>query len=127
MYYLQRELCMYGLVMKKFKLPNPIFELGKIVFKEPLELEVMHIAKETIEFVWPFGMPDTVGRKNNFILGYSEDKRNFKYDLTRHCSYHIGHAFFHYELDPNYTHYHWALLGHLKPLAIEIDEEWGLD
>jgi hypothetical protein len=40
--------------------------------------------------------------------------KRLKEKIYREVIFDLGHSFFHYEGDPNYTHYHWTLVGWLK-------------
>ena len=113
----------------RFELPNPIIELGKITFKEPLVCYDIEVTSNNIYFQWCFGMDDSfnVGVGEPMWLSTKSQKSDWKHKLIRWCEFNIGHAFFHACEDTNYTQLHWALYGNLKPLVEEIDEEYGLE
>jgi hypothetical protein len=96
----------------KLYLPEKFTELGEITCKEPIFVDIYSVNRKTkvVYFTWDFGMDGTVGL-NNFNI---KRVRGLKNKIIADIIFDIGHAFFHYEGDPNYTHYHWALAGWLK-------------
>lgn len=112
---------------KSYELPNPIIELGKITFKEPLVCYDIEVTSNNIYFQWCFGMEDGFPIDFTAPLWLHGLGSDWTQKLTRWCEFNIGHAFFHACEDPNYTQLHWALYGNLKPLVEEIDEEYGLE
>ena len=100
---------------------NKIEELGTVIFKEnPLVVKFFIVVKNVAHIEYDFGMTDEVNlsiKENYFIKsGYRglSKESTAKEIITAMICYDIGHAFFHYELDPNYTKLHWALKGWLK-------------
>jgi hypothetical protein len=106
-------------------LPHSFEELGKMTCKEPISVEVYFIDRKTktAHFRWDFGMEGSVSL-DNFIL-QGRGIKGIKNKILSDVIFDIGHAFFHYEGDPNYTDYHWALAGWLAPriLAEPLPEE----
>ncbi len=110
--------------MKKIYLPNPIIELGKITFNQPIYVTITHIDEtaKRIFFEWDFGMEDEFIYDSCWLdlnqIAKLEDK------IIAVCKFELGHAFFHCPDDPNYTPYHWALRGWYKDKVTL--EEYGL-
>ena len=48
---------------------------------------------------------------NKYSSGHIKGLKN---KIVADVYFDVKHAFFHYEGDPNYTQYHWALYGWLK-------------
>lgn len=96
----------------KLHLPEKFTELGEITCKEPVYIDVYYVNRKTkvVYFTWDFGMDGTVGL-NSFNIKHL---KGLKKKIISDIIFDIGHAFFHYEGDPNYTHYHWALYAWLK-------------
>lgn len=64
--------------------------------------------------------------KHNWLVnGYNGlSKESTEEDVLMHSLiYDLFHAFCHTEMDPNYTHYHWALYGWLKDRAKVTEPE----
>jgi hypothetical protein len=96
----------------KLYLPEKFVELGEVICKEPIYIDVYYVDRKEkfVYFCWDFGMNGTVGLKS-FNLA---DVKGLKNKIMSDVIFDIGHAFFHYKGDPNYTHYHWALYAWLK-------------
>lgn len=96
----------------KLYLPEKFTELGEITCKEPIYIDVYYVDRKAkiVYFIWDFGMDGTVSL-NNFNI---KNIKGLKNKILADVIFDIGHAFFHYEGDPNYTHYHWALRAWLK-------------
>lgn len=96
----------------KLYLPERFTELGEITCKEPIYIDVYYVDRKikVVYFQWDFGMEGKVGL-NSFNI---EHLKGLKKKILADIIFDIGHAFFHYEGDPNYTHYHWALKAWLK-------------
>jgi len=109
----------------KIELPNSFFELGLIKLKEPISIELYYVDRRQHRayFTWDFGM-DCEVFLNSFMLTSRVTSRyqRLKNKVLMQIKYDLGHAFFHYEGDPNYTHYHWALAGWLKDRVEAVDE-----
>ena len=120
--------------LRKIIFPERIVEGGRwIEFKTGLlSFECFHIDGITmadptkvahIEF--DFGLQTQIHLlpQNNFILSHmhkdATDEERMAYDVT----FDLFHAFHHTNVDPNYTHYHWALYGNLKD-RVEIGEDY---
>jgi hypothetical protein len=86
-------------------LPNPIKEIGTILFKNPICIRDIYCNKGKVYFTWDFGMDSEVELTDININDFEE----LKAKLIEDCVFHLGHAFFHTQHDPNYTAYHWAL------------------
>lgn len=114
----------------KLYLPEKFTELGEITCKEPIYVDIYYVdrKRKVVYFKWDFGMDGTVGL-NSFNIKHMQGFTIRRVDLVdcniKHIKglknkiladiiFDIGHAFFHYEGDPNYTHYHWALYAWLK-------------
>jgi hypothetical protein len=99
-------------------LPTRFEELGQITCKEPISINVWHVdrKKKIVHFFWDFGMEGTVHLKNWVLEG--RGIKRLKEKILADVIFDVGHAFFHYEGDPNYTTYHWALAGWLKGRVI---------
>jgi hypothetical protein len=103
----------------KLYLPNRFTELGEITCKSPIYIEVYSLDRKAkiVYFHWDFGMDGVVGL-NSFNI---KNIKGLKNKIISDVIFDIGHAFFHYEGDPNYTHYHWALKAWLKD-RVDITE-----
>ena len=109
----------------KLYLPEKFIELGKIICKKPIYVDVYHVDRKekVVYFTWDFGMDGTVSL-NNFNIQHVKGLKN---KILKDIIFDIGHAFFHYEGDPNYTHYHWGLRGWLKDRVKTNDFEQVLE
>ena len=96
----------------KIYLPEKFTELGEITCKESIYVDVYYVDRKAkvVYFTWDFGMDGTVGL-NNFNIKHLKGLKN---KILADIIFDVGHAFFHYKGDPNYTHYHWALYAWLK-------------
>jgi hypothetical protein len=96
----------------KLYLPEKFQELGEFTCKEPIYIDVYNVDRRfgLVYFTWDFGMDSSFSLKN-FTCRHL---KRLKHKIYREIIFDVGHAFFHYEGDPNYTHYHWALKGWLK-------------
>ena len=107
-------------------LPTQFHEIGQITCKEPISIDVYYIDEQTERayFRWDFGMEGVVHLKNWILEGKKiEGVQN---RILADVIFDIGHAFFHYEGDPNYTSYHWALTGWLRD-RIQAEDSQGED
>ena len=102
-------------------LPPEFHEIGKITCKDPISISVYYIDEKTDRayFTWDFGMEGIVHLKNWILEGKKIEGVIER--ILADVLFDIGHAFFHYEGDPNYTSYHWALTGWLRD-RIQADE-----
>lgn len=110
-----------------------LFGYGYVKFRSPLKISVLIYHKEQLAiYEYDFGMEDkvSVDPKKNYLVKY-RDRNNPSTDpvktVLNTVLYDIEHAFFHYEGDPNYTHTHWALRGHLSDRIEELAEWWDVD
>lgn len=96
----------------KLYFPEKFTELGEIFCKEPIYIDVYSVDRKEkiVYFTWDFGMDGEVGL-NSFNI---QDVKGLRNKIIKDIIFDIGHAFFHYEGDPNYTYYHWALRSWLK-------------
>jgi len=96
----------------KLYLKKHFVEIGLISCKEPIYINVYYVDRKVkvVYYTWDFGMNGAVNL-NNFNV---KNIKGLKNKIAADIYYDIGHAFFHYEGDPNYTHYHWALYAWLK-------------
>jgi hypothetical protein len=104
-------------------LPKEFCELGHIACKQPIAIEVYYIDRrtKTAHFTWDFGMEGSVDLENFILKG--KKIQGIKNKILSDVIFDLGHAFFHYEGDPNYTPYHWALAGWLKDRVVATDIE----
>lgn len=107
----------------KLKIPETIQELGIIKCKEPIYIDIYHVDRHNhlAYFTWDFGM-DCKVFLDSWMLE-SRAPKGIKKKVMKQIEYDLGHAFFHYEGDPNYTYYHWALCAWLKDRVILDDGE----
>lgn len=96
----------------KLYLPEIFEELGEVRCKEPIWIDVYYVDRKAkvVHFVWDFGMEGKAGL-NNFNVAHL---KRLKDKILADVIFDVGHAFFHYEGDPNYSHYHWALKAWLR-------------
>lgn len=96
----------------KLYLKKHFVEIGLVTFKEPIYIDVYYVDRKAkvAYYTWDFGMDGAVNL-NNFNV---KNIKGLKNKIAADVYFDIGHAFFHYEGDPNYTHYHWALYAWLK-------------
>lgn len=106
------------------ELPNEIRELGLIRFKELVSINLYYVDRKNkiAYFEWDFGM-DAKVYLDSYMLE-ERASRKIKDKIMMQIQYDLGHAFFHYDGDPNYTYYHWALYGMLRDRVELIDEEF---
>lgn len=109
----------------KIYLLNPIIELGKITFDEPIYVDLYYVDRKnkTAHFTWDFGMDDQVNL-DCFIFGklcQHSAIKGIKNKVIRICEFELGHAFFHPDYDPNYSYKNWALRGWFKD-RIKLEE-----
>ena len=118
----------------KITLPKKIWEddYRWIEFESPLVFTCHFIQEATEEdphqiafFTFDFGMDGqtNLNLKHNCILMGKEDASNEE-KMVIDVIFDLFHAFFHYNGDPNYNYYHWALYGNLKDRVKigELDE-----
>jgi hypothetical protein len=121
--------------LRKITLPKKLVEGERwIEFKgDPLSFECHYIDGITLEdptkvahITFDFGMGTEIHLlpQNNFILTHAEaeglsDEEKMAFDVI----FDLFHAFHHTNVDPNYSHYHWALYGNLKD-RIEIGDDY---
>lgn len=108
----------------KIYLPNPIIELGKITFNKPIyvTLEYVDRKSKTAFYYWDFGMEREISlKREEWVLGQIKGIKN---KIIRDCEFDLSHAFFHYEGDPNFTPYHWALRGWFRD-RVTLDENYN--
>lgn len=105
----------------KLKIPETIYELGLIKCKEPIFIDIYHVDRHNhiAYFEWDFGM-DCKVFLDSWMLE-SRVPKGIRKKIMMQIQYDLGHAFFHYDGDPNYTYYHWALRAILKDRLI-VDE-----
>jgi hypothetical protein len=110
----------------KIKLPDTIYELGIIKCKEPIYIDLYFVDRKNkiAHFEWDFGM-DCKVFLDSWMLE-SRAPKGIKNKILMQIQYDLGHTFFHYEGDPNYTYYHWALKAWLKD-RVDLDENFGQD
>jgi hypothetical protein len=76
---------------------------------------------------YDFGLTDRFRPYASIAMGWSYDDITMKTPISEvvkaFVKYELFHAFFHYQGDPNYSHLHWALSGHLKDRVKIIDNE----
>ena len=73
------------------------------------------------DFDFGMGMMTPVDLEHNWLVhGYNGLTKDSSPEdvLMQSLIYDLFHAFTHCEMDPNYTHYHWALYGWLKERAV---------
>ena len=106
----------------KLYLKRRFVEIGLVYCIEPIYIDVYYVDRKTkvVYFTWDFGMDGAVGL-NNFNI---KNIKGLKNKIIADVYFDIGHAFFHYEGDPNYTHYHWALRGWLKNRVDIVEEDF---
>lgn len=100
-------------------LPNPVKEIGTILFKDPIYIFDIYNDQGKVYFRWGFGMDSEVELADTDI----NDLEELKAKLIEDCVFHLGHAFFHPQADPNYSAYHWALFLAYNKNVAEIKYE----
>ena len=108
--------------------------LGKIVFSTPLQVcaTIPDDIDEPVRYNYDFGMACKVSVKpgHNFLYDYAGENESFDpiKTLFSTIKFDLMHAFFHIEIDPNYTSMHWALAGNLRNrVTTSCYEDDGLD
>lgn len=96
----------------KIILPKEFIELGEIKCLEPIEISVTGIHGNTIYYEWDFGMEQSI-LSTSIFLDICKKKSPEEIVLSV-AKFDIGHAFFHYDQDPNYSPAHWAIKGWLR-------------
>lgn len=79
-------------------------------------------------FTFDFGMTSRVyltPEKNMFVHGYEGLSKESTPEeiLIKTLTFDLFHAFCHCDMDPNYTPYHWAILGWLKDRAKVVEPD----
>lgn len=91
----------------------------ELIFDPPITIEIFEIdEKEGCAYAeWDFGMNDDIYFKAPWTNHISTAKEK----IVKAVEFNLFHAFFHYEQDPNYTFYHWALAGNLKERTKKVE------
>ena len=103
---------------------------GGIIFKTPLKITgvIPLDPKDTLWYTYDFGMSCGINLgRENFLYEYAgpNKERDPMKTLFATIKFDLMHAFHHCELDPNYTHLHWALAGNLRDRVTVFDYEEG--
>jgi len=108
--------------LMKLYLKKHFVELGSVTCKEPIYIDVYYVDRKTrvVYYTWDFGM-DGCFSLNNFNIKHIKGLKN---KILADVYFDVGHAFFHYEGDPNYTYYHWALRAWLDK-KVEVQDVDG--
>lgn len=102
--------------LRKVTFPSRIEEGDRwIEFTKPFSFECYHIDSDIAYIEFDFGMVTKIqlNPEKNFILMNHKDATDEE-KMAFDVQFDIFHAFFHTPVDPNYTHYHWALYGMLR-------------
>ena len=102
------------------KLPD---SFGSLTSKTPIYIDVYYVDRKLkIAYcTWDFGMDFSVHLHHPFYPK-SHSSLSLKEKIISCCKWHLEHAFTHYNGDPNYEYYHWALYGMYKDI-ITVNEQ----
>jgi len=103
-----------------------LYGYGVLLFNPPLIVDgYMEVDGEIAYYDYDFGMSDKVcvNRQDNFY--YSSDNPDSESDaiktILNTIKYDLQHAFNHIDMDPNYSHTHWALRAELRDRTTSYD------
>ena len=96
-----------------------VYGYGTLVFNPPLVVDgCMEVDGEIAYYTYDFGMSDKVcvNRQDNFLYNYDNANAdaNVLKTILNTIKYDLQHAFNHIDMDPNFTHTHWALRAELS-------------
>ena len=106
---------------------NQLFGYGYVRFKSPLKIGVSIYEKDQIgHYYYDFGMEDkvSVDQRRNFFGKPTDDPFQIVLNTIK---FDIEHALFHTDIDPNFSHTHWALRAILADRIAESMEWWDVD
>ena len=99
---------------------------GTLIFNPPLVVDgSMEVDGEIAYYTYDFGMCDKVcvNRQDNCLYNYDNTNAdaNVLKTILNTIKYDLQHAFNHIDMDPNFTHTHWALRAELRERTISYD------
>lgn len=99
---------------------------GTLIFNPPLIVDgCMEVDGEIAYYDYDFGMSDKVcvNRQDNFLYNYDNPNAdaNILKTILNTIKYDLHHAFNHIDMDPNFTHAHWALRAELRDRTTSYD------
>lgn len=103
-----------------------VYGYGILIFNPPLVVDgCMEVDGEIAYYTYDFGMSDKVcvNRQDNFLYNYdnANAEANVLKTILNTIKYDLHHAFNHIDMDPNFTHTHWALRAELRDRTTSYD------
>ena len=105
---------------------HELYGYGAVIFNPPLVVDgSLEVGGDIAHYDYDFGMRDEVCVKkgNNFLHNYGNtnpESDPIKTVLNT-VAYDLHHAFNHIDMDPNFTHTHWALRAELRDRTTSYD------
>ena len=103
-----------------------LYGYGVLLFNPPLIVNgSIEVDGEIAYYDYDFGMSDKVcvNRQDNYLYNYdnANAESNILKTILNTIKYDLQHAFNHIDMDPNYSHTHWALRAELRDRTISYD------
>jgi hypothetical protein len=103
-----------------------VYGYGTLIFNPPLIVDgCVEVDGEIAYYTYDFGMSDKVcvNRQDNFLYNYdnANAEANVLKTILNTIKYDLQHAFNHIDMDPNFTHTHWALRAELRNRTTSYD------
>ena len=103
-----------------------LYGYGTLIFNPPLIVDgYMEVDGEIAYYDYDFGMSDKVcvNRQDNCLYNYDNANAdaNILKIILNTIKYDLHHAFNHIDMDPNFTHTHWALRAELRDRTTSYD------
>ena len=103
-----------------------LYGYGVLLFNPPLIVNgSIEVDGEIAYYDYDFGMSDKVcvNRQDNYLYNYdnANAESNILKIILNTIKYDLHHAFNHIDMDPNFTHTHWALRAELRDRTTSYD------
>jgi hypothetical protein len=103
-----------------------LYGYGVLLFNPPLIVNgSIEVDGEIAYYTYDFGMSDKVcvNRQDNCLYNYdnANAESNILKTTLNTIKYDLQHAFNHVDMDPNYSHTHWALRAELRDRTTSYD------
>jgi hypothetical protein len=103
-----------------------LYGYGVLLFNPPLIVNgSIEVDGEIAYYDYDFGMSDKVcvNRQDNYLYNYdnANAESNILKTILNTIKYDLQHAFNHIDMDPNYSHTHWALRAELRDRTTSYD------
>lgn len=103
-----------------------LYGYGVVLFNPPLVVDgSIEVDGDIAYYTYDFGMSDKVCVKRQENCLYNYDNGNSEADAVKTIlntiKYDLQHAFNHIDMDPNFSHTHWALRAELEDRVTSYD------